>query len=174
MNEIESIREFFEYNNRVRTNYMQLMIKDISWEEFVKNRETSWLSLKDTMLHIIWVNDSWINYSINGLEDPNRPFPFAKYSTWDSIMNYNLMVASKVTEYLSKLTPVEMSRIVSRVNNDGIKRTIKVRDVLLHVFGEELHHRGEIIAMLWQMNRQPPDMGWASVMKKTYPSWKMT
>ena len=32
---------------------------------------------------------------------------------------------------------------------------------------EELHHRGgEIIAILWQMNFQPPDMGWLPVMKK--------
>ena len=40
----------------------------------IKNHETAWLSLKDTLLHIIWAEDSWINYSIQGLEDPNRPF----------------------------------------------------------------------------------------------------
>jgi len=33
---------------------------------------------------------------------------------------------------------------------------------------EELHHRGEIIAILWQMNFQPPHMGWLSVMKASY------
>jgi uncharacterized damage-inducible protein DinB len=38
--------------------------------------------------------------------------------------------------------------------------------VLIHVFTEELHHRGEIIVILWQMDIQPPDMGWLSVMKK--------
>jgi uncharacterized damage-inducible protein DinB len=43
--------------------------------------------------------------------------------------------------------------------------------VLIHVIAEELHHRGEIIAILWQMNFQPPDMGWLSVMKKTDPVW---
>jgi uncharacterized damage-inducible protein DinB len=45
--------------------------------------------------------------------------------------------------------------------------------VLIHVFTEELHHRGEIIAILWQMDIQPPDMGWLSVMKKTNPLWVM-
>jgi len=174
MDDIEIIQEFFEYNHRVRGNYMQMMIKDMPWEELVKNRETSWLSLKDTILHIIWVNDSWINYSINGLEDPNRPFPFTKYNTWEAIINYNSTVTSKINAYISKLTPDELDRIVSRVNNDGIRRTTNVRGVLLHVFGEELHHRGEIIAMLWQMNIQPPDMGWLSVMKKTNLPWRMT
>jgi len=60
---------------------------------------------------------------------------------------------------------------ISRMNVDGIRRTTKVRDVLIHVITEELHHRGEIIAILWQMNFQPPDMGWLSVMKKTDPIW---
>jgi uncharacterized damage-inducible protein DinB len=43
----------------------------------------------------------------------------------------------------------------------------------MHVMTEELHHRGEIIAILWQENIQPPDMGWLSVMKKTNPVWHM-
>jgi uncharacterized damage-inducible protein DinB len=59
---------------------------------------------------------------------------------------------------------------VSRLNIDGIRRTTIVRDVLIHVI-VEVHHRGEIIGILWQMNFQPPDMGWLSVMKKTDPVW---
>ena len=58
------------------------------------------------------------------------------------------------------------------MNNDCIGRTSFVKDMLIHVFAE-LHHRGEIIAILWQMDIQPPDMGWLSVMKKTNPLWVM-
>lgn len=42
----------------------------------IKNWEKGRLSLKDTLLHIIWVENSWINYSVQGLEDPNIPFPY--------------------------------------------------------------------------------------------------
>lgn len=69
------------------------------------------------------------------------------------------------------LKPDDLCKPVSRLNNDGIRRSTKVKDVLIHVIAEELHHRGEIIAILWQMNIQPPDMGWLSVMKKTHPIW---
>ena len=62
---------------------------------------------------------------------------------------------------------------VFRVTIDGVRRTSQVKDVLIHVFTEELHHRGEIIAILWQMDIQPPDMGWLSVMKKTNPLWNL-
>jgi uncharacterized damage-inducible protein DinB len=45
--------------------------------------------------------------------------------------------------------------LFSRINNDGIGRTTTAKDVLIHVFTEELHHRGEIIPILWQGNIQP-------------------
>lgn len=45
---------------------------------------------------------------------------------------------------------------------------------MTRVFGEELHHRGEIIAILWQIDIQPHDMGWLSVLKKTNLPWRMT
>ena len=77
----------------------------------------------------------------------------------------------KVDNYLSSLKPDDLYKSVSRINNDGIRRTTIVKDVLINIITEELHHRGEIIAILWQMNIQPPDMGWLSVMKKTDPVW---
>jgi hypothetical protein len=58
---------------------------------------------------------------------------------------------------------------------DIFRQVLKiVRDVLIHVIIEELHHRGEIIAILWQMNFQPSDMGWLSIMEKTNPSWVLS
>lgn len=150
---------------------MSMHLKKLSWEDMVKNHETGWLSLKDTLLHIIWVEDSWVNYSINGQEDPNRPFPYSNYKSWSAIDDYNFNSTLKVNNYLSLLKPDDLCKPVSRLNNDGIRRSTKVKDVLIHVIAEELHHRGEIIAILWQMNIQPPDMGWLSVMKKTHPIW---
>jgi uncharacterized damage-inducible protein DinB len=134
---------------------------------------TDWLSLKGTLLHIIWSEDSWINYSVQGIEDPNRPFQYSAYSDWNSITNYNSAVVFKVNKYLSNLTGIDLDKIISRTNNDGVKRTCKIMYALLHVLTEELHRRGETIAILWQMGIQPPNMGWLSAMKKTNPTWNM-
>jgi uncharacterized damage-inducible protein DinB len=100
-----------------------------------------------------------------------RPFPYSKYNSWDSITGHNFEVISKVNYYLSSIKLEDLDKATTRTNIDGIRRTAKVKDVLIHVLTEELHHRGEIIAILWQMNIQPPDMGWLSVMKKTEPLW---
>ena len=66
-----------------------------------RNHETTWLSLKDTLLHIIWSENTWINYSIQGLEDPNRPFNYSNYHTWESIDKYNSKVTSRSTDISS-------------------------------------------------------------------------
>jgi uncharacterized damage-inducible protein DinB len=166
-------KELFAYNHTVRQNYIDTFKKILSWDQMIKNHETGWLSLKDTLLHIIWAEDSWINYSIQGLEDPNRPFPYSHYNSWKYIEDYNTTVISKVDNYLSSLTVASLYKSVSRLNKDGVRRNTIAKDVLIHVFTEELHHRGEIIAILWQMDIPPPDMGWLSVMKKTDPIWIM-
>ena len=171
--EPSDIKELFMYNHIVRQSYIDEFQKNIPWQEMVRNHDIAWLSLKDTLLHIIWVEDTWINYSIQGLEDPNRPFNYSKYQTWNSIIEYNSRIISKVDEYLSNIKLEDLDRKVWRINNDGIKRTSRIKDVLIHVVTEELHHRGEIIAILWQMNIEPPDMGWLSIMKKTDPLWIM-
>ena len=169
--DISDFKELFNYNHAVRQNYIDTIKQKLLWGDVIKNRETGWLSLKDTLLHIIWVEDSWINYSIHGLEDPNRPFPYPSYDSWNAIYDYNLSSTSRINKYLSSLRLKDLLKPVSRLNQDGLRRTTIVRDVLIHVMTEELHHRGEIIAILWQMNFKPPDMGWLSVMKKTDPIW---
>ena len=167
-------RELFAYNHNVRQEYINAFKKTLTWQEMTRNHETAWLSLKDTLLHIIWAEDSWINYSIQDMEDPNRPFNYSKYQTWESIEEYNSKVTSKVDKYLFNIEQEDLDKKVHRVNNDGgVRRTSMVKDVLIHVVTEELHHRGEMIAILWQMDIQPPDMGWLSTMKKTDPLWVM-
>jgi uncharacterized damage-inducible protein DinB len=90
----------------------------------------------------------------------------------DQTADYNQEVTLKTKKYLFNTRKEDLLKPVFRVNNDGIRRTSLVKDVLIHVF-TELHHRSELIAILWQMDIQPPDMCWRSVMKKTNHLWVM-
>ena len=116
----------------------------------------------------MWVEDTWINYSIQELDDPNRPFQYHKYQTWNALIDYNQEVTSKTKKYLSNIQKEDLLRPVFRVINDGIRKRSPVKDALIHVFTEELRHRDEMIAIPWQMDIEPPDMGWLSVMKKQF------
>jgi uncharacterized damage-inducible protein DinB len=47
------------------------------------------------------------------------------------------------------------------VRNDAVETiSVTAEDVLIHIFEEEVHHRGELIGLLWQMGVEPPLMGW--------------
>ena len=56
--DLEDFKELFEYNHQVRKNYLHYFQENISWEDIIKNCETAWLSMKDTLPHIVWVEDT--------------------------------------------------------------------------------------------------------------------
>jgi uncharacterized damage-inducible protein DinB len=43
---------------------------------------------------------------------------------------------------------------------------VRVEDILIHASLENIHHFGELIAMLWQMDVEPPHMGWLGYLQK--------
>jgi uncharacterized damage-inducible protein DinB len=156
--EPSDFREFFIYNHKVRQEYICTFKRTLIGQDMTANHETAWLSLKDTLLHIIWADDTWINHSIQYIENPNRSFNYSKYQIWYSIEEYNSKITSKVDKYLSSIRQEDLDRKVYRANNDDIRRISRIKDVLIHVITEEIHHRGEMIGILWQMNIQPPDI----------------
>jgi uncharacterized damage-inducible protein DinB len=43
---------------------------------------------------------------------------------------------------------------------------VRVEDILIHAALENIHHFGELIAMLWQIDVEPPHMGWLGYLQK--------
>src|SRR5919205_3888813 len=104
--EPSDFKELFTYNHTVRQNYIDAFKKKLLWLDMIKNHETAWLSLKDTLLHIIWAEDSWINYSIQDL-DPLKVLKmrFAKdkitreeYEEMQRMLLYSLFIETLFTE----------------------------------------------------------------------------
>jgi uncharacterized damage-inducible protein DinB len=61
----------------------------------------------------------------------------------ECIDDYNFDSTTKINNYWDLLTSNDLWRPVSRIKNDGIRRSTIIRDVLIHVIIEELYHRGE-------------------------------
>ena len=71
-----------------------------------------------------------------------------------------LEVETRLVQYTSSLNPKDLNAEYSVKNDAGENITVTVEDVLIHIFEEEVHHRGELIGLLWQMGVEPPLMGW--------------
>jgi len=146
--------KLLEYSQFLRHKYLETLSK-LPWEEVVKDRGASFPSLKDIYLHMVFVVDAYINYILQG--NPN--YPSVNYNEYDSIekvTKYLEQVESKANAYLSKVTPEELAKNIERKQKDGSTFLVSVEDILLDLFQEETHHRGELIALLWQMDVTPP------------------
>lgn len=156
--------KFLEYSQYLRHSYLDTFSK-IPWSEFVKDRGASFDSLRDIFLHCIDVFDFLVNHLIQG--DTERPsMTFDDFTNIDEIKEYVERVESDAKEYLSRVTLSELSRKIERKYSDGRIIQLTVEDWLIHLFQEEMHHRGEFIALLWQMDIEPPHLGWARYINK--------
>jgi uncharacterized damage-inducible protein DinB len=134
--------QLLEYSQFLRHKYLETISK-LPWEDVVKDRGASFPSLRDIYLHMVFVVDAYINYGLQG----NTNYPDVKYNEYDSIekiTKYLEDVESRANANLSKMTPEELA---------------KNEVILLDFFQEETHHRGELLALLWQMDVAPPHTG---------------
>ncbi|MGD0280148.1 MAG: DinB family protein [Smithella sp.] len=158
-----NILKLLEYNQFLRRRYLETLSK-LSREDFVKDRGASFPSLRDIFLHILFVVDFYFNYILQG--NPDYPSPdYDKYDSIEKITKYLEQLESKSNDYLSKLTPEELKKNIEKKQRDGSKLLAPVEDMLLDFFQEETHHRGELIALLWQMDVAPPHMGFIQYLR---------
>jgi uncharacterized damage-inducible protein DinB len=155
-----SVRELIDYNAEVRGRYLPAFAK-LPWDEFVRNREASWHSLRNIFIHIMGAMNHWLNF----LQDQNlnRQRDFDDYKTMSDVQEYAEQVQERMRKYLNSLTQDELTKKYRVVNDAGEGVEITTEDVLIHVVEEEIHHRGELIALLWQMGIEPPLMGWKNL-----------
>lgn len=151
------IEKLLQYNDRVRRRYFECLT-GLRWSEFVKNREASWGSIRNIFIHTLGAIDYWLDFLQR--ENLHAQKKFDEYKTFDEVKAYMAHVETRMRDYLNSL-PVGGLQKKYTVKND-VNEIVEIfaEDVLIHVFEEEVHHRGEIIAFLWQMGVEPPVMGW--------------
>jgi len=156
--------KLLEYSQFLLHSYLDTFSK-LPWDEFVKVRNASFDSLRDIFLHCIFVLDIWINHLVQG--DAQLPgINFDDFDSIDKVREYMQRVESDANQYLSTVTPEELSRAFERKMRDGSVIQVTVEDMLIDFFQEETHHRGEFIAILWQMKIDPPHLGWGKYINK--------
>ena len=158
------IVQLLEYNQFLRKRYFHT-ITALPWAEVVKNRDASFDSLRNIFLHCIAV----FEYGNELLREGNAQFPQINYEAYDDIekiRRYQERVEEKFTDYLHQLTADELTRQVTRRYRDGRIIVSTVEDNLVHFLLEETHHRGEFIALLWQLDIKPPHLGWIQYLQQ--------
>lgn len=150
-------KELLEYNDQVRRRYLDALSK-LSWEDFTKNREASFHSIRNIFIHTMGATRYWLNF-LQNQKDPTRR-EFDDYKTFQDVKDYAEQVERRMHNYLNTLPKEGLSKKYTVTDDRNQIVQVTAEDILIHVFEEEVHHRGEIIALLWQIGVEPPLMGW--------------
>jgi len=154
-----TVQELFEYSRRVRYQFA-LKLNELRWDQVEKNREASFYSMKNILIHMI-DNEDWIvNWVIPGKPDQYSRRKSAEYTNMDSVLEHFVEVEEKTKRFLREADEKELGRKVSFVISTGRTFDLTVEDCLFQSFTEQLYHLGELIALLWQENIEPPKMQW--------------
>jgi uncharacterized damage-inducible protein DinB len=150
------VRKLLEYNEKVRHRYFEALAK-LTWEEFVENREASFHSFRNIFIHTLGAIDYWLDFL---KKEKSSYKDYDEYHTFQDVSARMEYIEKRTRDYLNSLQDDELREkyIVTNDANETIEVTAE--DVLIHVFEEEVHHRGELIALMWQMGVEPPLMGW--------------
>ena len=154
-----TIQELYEYSRRVRFQFA-LKLKEMPWEHVEKNREASFYSMKNILIHMIDNEDWIINWVIPEKSNQYSRRKSEEYSSMDMILEHLGKVEERTREFLQQINERELNRSVDFVLLSGKTFNLTVEECLIQSFTEQLYHLGEIIALMWQDNIEPPKMQW--------------
>lgn len=153
-----TINEIYEYSSRVRHKFLQ-KLAELPWEEVAKNREASYHSMKNILIHII-DNEDWIvNWVVhNRATEYKRARKSEDYTSVQMIREHLDEVERKTKAYLEQADKDVLEKRVNFTLSSGQTFDLSVEESLFQSFTEQLYHIGELIALLWQQNIEPPTM----------------
>jgi uncharacterized damage-inducible protein DinB len=152
-----NIKQLLEYNEMVRHRYFESVAK-LPWDEFTKNREASFNSIRNIFVHTLGATDYWLDFLLK--ENLHSERKFDEYKTFEQVREYMEHVEKRMHDYLRSLSSKGLGKLYKITGELHETSKVTAEDILIHMFEEEVHHRGELIALLWQMGIDPPSMGW--------------
>lgn len=155
---VQDFRKIFVYNERVLRSFFDALTC-LPWETLAKDMGASHYSMKNVFVHILTVYNSMINYIAVGKSDsiPWEKHDPNNYHSMSEIAEFMNSVLYDVTRFMGELNDSNLSKKITAPSLEG---ELELKDFLLQVTFEQAHHLGEIIALLWQMNIEPPPMTW--------------
>ena len=154
-----SVEELHQYSSRVRRRFAT-KLAELPWSEVEKNREASFYSMKNILLHIIDNEDWMVNWVIQNKSADYRRRKSEEYTSMKMLLDHLDEVEEKSKRYFTRLDNGELNRRVNLTTSVGKVFTLTVEECLLQSFTEQLYHLGELIALFWQDNIEPPRMQW--------------
>jgi uncharacterized damage-inducible protein DinB len=164
VDEIALMRAWCDWNSRSRGEYLDAILR-LPLEERRKDRGASWESIEGIFLHVIEDYIWWFEKVPQGkLTEPESLV--GRDLSERELRRLTRRVDRSVHAIMDQLTTSDLRRPlpVSGESGDGkpYKFTTCLADIIWHMLEEEMQHRGELNALFWQIDTDPPLRSWFS------------
>jgi uncharacterized damage-inducible protein DinB len=148
--ELETLRKLYRYHFGQLRRYLRT-IWSLPVKERYRNRKATYPSLVDIYLHILDDYRFWFIRAYTG--KPFQDFPLGIRLTRAEAERATRDVERTVNRLLGKLRAEDLDRkFYIKVD----RKSITIRSMLLQMIQGDLQHKGELNALLWQMDVKPP------------------
>jgi uncharacterized damage-inducible protein DinB len=164
MDEVTLLRGWTEWNLKSLNDYFAVIMK-LSPEERKKNRGASFGSILNIFLHILEDYSWWFEGIPQDKQSECKDLVGVEFS--NEGLRTLVDRANRSTHALvDSLKNSDLGRtyVVTGTSGDGTpyKMTTCLADIMWHMLEEQLQHIGEINALFWQMDINPPTRSWFS------------
>ena len=157
--ELTAIKEWYRYNTYVRKKYLDA-IEKLPAQEIDRDRGASFPTLVDILAHTLDAYASWFFYTWEGKQFDRSKRIRGRVKTVRELKEEEKKVDSGIMKFVEDLSAPDLDKTFEDTWEDGRKWRFTLRQMLWHMVEEELQHRGELNALLWQMDIDPPITDW--------------
>lgn len=163
VDEVALIRAWCDWGLKSMKDYLDAIL-NLPPEERTKDRGASFGSIQNIYLHIVEDYIWWFECVPNG--KPGDEELVGKNFSEEDLRQLEKRIESSVRKITNSLTTRELARtfVVEGTGGDGkpYRMTTCTADIIWHMVEEQLQHIGEINALFWQMDIDPPTHAWFS------------
>jgi len=158
--ELKTIRAWFDYIAYARRGYLDTLAK-LPAAELTRDRGASHPTLIDLFAHSQGALYFWMR-SCATFPFPKQDGDPAAPPSVEVLRKDETYIQTQIQRVMAELSEENLSRTIFREKGKGSAHDchIPVREALWHLVEEELQHRGELNALLWQIDVDAPVVSW--------------
>jgi uncharacterized damage-inducible protein DinB len=154
--ELDLIRDLYRYNAKGRQGYLRKIWR-LPPKQRYRSRGASFPSMVDIYMHILDAYRWWF-ITVYRKAGPIEEYPLGQRYTLAEARRETQKLDRMLNRVLRSLRPADLRRTVTLPTREREKITL--RTMLVHMIEEELQHKGELNALLWQIDVDAPVLGY--------------
>ena len=151
MIDVPIIRELYRYNRWANHRLLEA-VAPLKPDEFTRNLGSSYPSIRDTLVHIVWAEWVWLQ-RWNG-SSPRAVFQSMDFPDLNAVRARWSELEAGQLAFLETVTPDRLLAVVSYINLKGQTWQYPLWRQMYHVVNHSTYHRGQVTTMLRQLGAQ--------------------